>query len=65
MNEDNPAPTEETPVDAAQTPVLEETQVEGGAEAEDEDDEPSEVAQAIAAMGLTRMSLQELKDKSP
>ena len=28
-------------------------------------DEPSEVAQAIAAMGLTRMSLQELKDKSP
>jgi transcription termination factor Rho len=30
-----------------------------------EDDEPTEAAQAIAAMGLTRMSLQELKDKSP
>src|SRR5205085_9790401 len=28
-------------------------------------EEPSEVTQAIAAMGLTRMSLQELKDKSP
>ena len=28
-------------------------------------EEPSEVAQAIAAMGLTRMSLQELKDKAP
>jgi len=28
-------------------------------------DEPSEVSAAIAAMGLTRMSLQELKDKSP
>ncbi|MFD1191317.1 transcription termination factor Rho [Phenylobacterium conjunctum] len=35
------------------------------AEAEGEDDQPNEVAQAIAAMGLTRMSLQELKDKSP
>ena len=30
-----------------------------------EDDEPTQAAQAIAAMGLTRMSLQELKDKSP
>jgi len=28
-------------------------------------EEPSEVGVAIAAMGLTRMSLQELKDKSP
>ncbi|MEO8115852.1 MAG: Rho termination factor N-terminal domain-containing protein, partial [Phenylobacterium sp.] len=28
-------------------------------------DEPSEMSAAIAAMGLTRMSLQELKDKSP
>ncbi|MBL8553006.1 MAG: transcription termination factor Rho [Phenylobacterium sp.] len=38
------------------------------AEAEAEDDEPEEPSQAskaIAAMGLTRMSLQELKDKSP
>jgi transcription termination factor Rho len=36
-----------------------------GEEASAEDDEPSQAAQAIAAMGLTRMSLQELKDKSP
>jgi transcription termination factor Rho len=34
-------------------------------QAEVENDEPSEVSAAIAAMGLTRMSLQELKDKSP
>jgi hypothetical protein len=27
-----------------------------------EDDEPTQAAQAIAAMGLTRMSLQELKE---
>ncbi|MEI7572520.1 MAG: transcription termination factor Rho [Phenylobacterium sp.] len=37
----------------------------GGDAATVEDDEPNEAAQAIAAMGLTRMSLQELKDKSP
>ncbi len=36
-----------------------------GEEARGEDDEPSQAAQAIAAMGLSRMSLQELKDKSP
>ena len=35
------------------------------ADADGGDNEPSEVAQAIAAMGLTRMSLQELKQKSP
>ncbi|HEX7948432.1 MAG TPA: Rho termination factor N-terminal domain-containing protein, partial [Phenylobacterium sp.] len=35
------------------------------AEAEAENDEPSEASKAIAAMGLTRMSLQELKDKPP
>src|SRR5215469_11919662 len=29
------------------------------------DAEPSEAAKAIAALGLTRMSLQELKEKSP
>jgi transcription termination factor Rho len=33
--------------------------------AEGDDDDHSEVTAAIAAMGLTRMSLQELKDKSP
>lgn len=34
------------------------------AEGDDEPEEPSQAAKAIAAMGLTRMSLQELKDKS-
>src|SRR5204862_5291271 len=33
--------------------------------ADAEPDEPSEIAATIQAMGLTRMSLQELKDKSP
>ncbi len=43
-----------------------EDQVAGGeAEGDDEPEEPSQAAKAIAAMGLTRMSLQELKDKSP
>lgn len=37
----------------------------GEAEGDDEPEEPSQAAKAIAAMGLTRMSLQELKDKSP
>lgn len=36
----------------------------GGAE-DDGPEEPTAAANAIAAMGLTRMSLQELKDKSP
>src|SRR5215218_4740861 len=35
------------------------------ADGDDENDEPTQAARAIAAMGLTRMSLQELKDKSP
>src|SRR5688500_16103347 len=34
------------------------------AEGDDEPEDPSQAAKAIAAMGLTRMSLQELKDKS-
>jgi transcription termination factor Rho len=38
---------------------------DAGADLGEGADEPSEVAQAIAAMGLTRMSLQELKDKAP
>ena len=35
------------------------------ADGDGENDEPTEAAKAIAAMGLIRMSLQELKDKSP
>ena len=68
MTEDTPTdvPAEDAAVEAAETQevVLETAQLDAGAEA-DEDDEPSEVAAAIAARGLTRMSLQELKDKSP
>jgi len=53
-----------------ETDVLEPTVAETAdaaaqVEAEAESDEPSEASKAIAAMGLTRMSLQELKDKSP
>jgi transcription termination factor Rho len=62
--------TEDTPNDAAETLVeevetsAEDSQVETNQD-DGDDDEPSEVSAAIAAMGLTRMSLQELKDKSP
>ena len=42
--------------------AVEDAVVEG---TEADDDDASEVSAAIAAMGLTRMSLQELKDKSP
>src|SRR6185437_12206486 len=45
-------------------PAAEEAPAED-AEAAAEPDEPSEVANTIAKMGLTRMSLQELKDKAP
>jgi transcription termination factor Rho len=45
-------------------PQLAESDAEEAA-AEAENDEPSEASKAIASMGLTRMSLQELKDKSP
>lgn len=75
MQDDN-TPTEETPTDlneAAAEPIEDgqalETSAEGAEppadEAQAEPEGPSEVAQAIAAMGLTRMSLQELKDKPP
>src|ERR1700743_410825 len=48
-------------------PVIDTTPRPDAAEidAMDTHDEPSEAAAAIAAMGLQRMSLQELKDKSP
>src|SRR5437879_8716845 len=47
-------------LDAAE-PAVAETPADASAEPE----EPSEVANTIAKMGLTRMSLQELKDKAP
>jgi transcription termination factor Rho len=66
MSEDNEIPAEETaapPMEAADTTALDTTADEAEAVAEPE--EPSEVANTIAKMGLTRMSLQELKDKAP
>ncbi|HEX3701146.1 MAG TPA: transcription termination factor Rho [Phenylobacterium sp.] len=60
MQDDNP----NTPV--GEPDVLEPIAAEAAADdAESGSDEPSEAARAIQAMGLTRMSLQELKDKSP
>jgi len=52
-------------LEAAETAAAEAEDVVAQAEAEAESDEPTEASKAIAAMGLTRMSLQELKDKSP
>src|SRR6478609_8291978 len=64
QDEENPPIADETPeaetIDAA---VAETPAEEAAVEAEAE--EPSEVANTIARMGLTRMSLQELKDKAP
>ncbi|MFZ5721474.1 MAG: transcription termination factor Rho [Pseudomonadota bacterium] len=65
--EDQAPPVDET---ADNTDVLEAKAEETAAEetttdGDEEPDEPSQAAKAIAAMGLTRMSLQELKDKSP
>jgi transcription termination factor Rho len=60
MQDDNPNPP------TGETEVLEPQLAEGQVEdADGGPEEPSEAGQAIAAMGLTRMSLQELKDKSP
>jgi len=68
-------PADEIEVEGAETDTGEAVASEAAAEAEaqeaageaegdDEPDEPTQAAKAIAAMGLTRMSLQELKDKS-
>ena len=63
MQDDNPTPplSEAPELDVLEPPVAEvpAEEAEGGPE------EPSEAAKAIAAMGLSRISLQELKDKSP
>jgi transcription termination factor Rho len=67
MQDDNSTP----PIGEAPEAEVVETEAlapAADAAAEDADggpEEPSEAGQAIAAMGLTRMSLQELKDKSP
>ncbi|MFZ4065926.1 MAG: transcription termination factor Rho [Phenylobacterium sp.] len=59
MSEDNFFPD---PADLVES--IEDASLDGDASSA-EDDEPTQAAQAISAMGLTRMSLQELKDKSP
>ena len=59
MSEDNFFPDPADLVEAIEDASLD------GDTASAEDDEPTQAAQAIAVMGLTRMSLQELKDKSP
>jgi len=62
MSEDTFSPDPADLVEAIEDASLD---LPGGEDAAAEDEEPSQAAQAIAAMGLIRMSLQELKDKSP
>ncbi|WP_333807365.1 transcription termination factor Rho, partial [Phenylobacterium sp.] len=62
MSEDTFSPDPADLVEAIEDASLD---LPGGEDGAAEDEEPSQAAQAIAAMGLTRMSLQELKDKSP
>jgi len=59
MEDENAGEVVETMIEPAIENQVDDAAMEG------DDDEPSEVSAAIAAMGLTRMSLQELKDKSP
>ncbi|MDO9247779.1 MAG: Rho termination factor N-terminal domain-containing protein, partial [Phenylobacterium sp.] len=59
MSQDNTLDTEDSALDQAM-----DAQVEAPQESVD-DDEDNELSAAIAALGITRMSLQELKDKSP
>ncbi|THD74286.1 MAG: transcription termination factor Rho [Phenylobacterium sp.] len=70
MQDDNPnTPADEIEALEPQTPESQTAEVTAAEIAADTDeggaDEPSEAARAIQALGLTRMSLQELKDKSP
>lgn len=62
MSEDTFSPDPADLVEAIEDASLDRP---GGEDGAAEDEERSQAAQAIAAMGLTRMSLQELKDKSP
>ncbi|WP_407072664.1 transcription termination factor Rho [Phenylobacterium sp.] len=55
----------DAPMPDAAEPETAEAAAGGEVEAPQEPEEPSEVANTIAKMGLTRMSLQELKDKAP
>jgi len=70
MQDENETPAEDAAHDVGETTAPEVAALEAEAAAEEaegahEPEEPSEVANTIARMGLTRMSLQELKDKAP
>ena len=61
-----PAAEEATSADATELSVAAEAATAAASEAEGEgDDEGSSIADAVAALGLKSMSLQELKEKSP
>jgi transcription termination factor Rho len=67
-DENTPIADETSETETLEAPVLELGSAETPAEEADasaEAEEPSEVANTIRSMGLTRMSLQELKDKAP
>ncbi len=63
MQDENTDPNAPEEAEAVESAVAETPADE--ADAAGDADEPSEVANTIASMGLTRMSLQELKDKAP
>src|SRR5258708_19668081 len=67
MQDDNSESTAPEDAEAVESAVAEQSAETSAEEAEaaGEPEEPSEVANTIASMGLTRMSLQELKDKAP
>src|ERR1700744_2044799 len=72
MQDENETPAEDAPESLGET-LSQDMEATGAqafeaaaaAEGAHEPEEPSEVANTIAKMGLTRMSLQELKDKAP
>jgi transcription termination factor Rho len=61
---DNTAPAEELDL-SARVEAETETEAEAGLDIDEGPEEPSGASLAIAALGLTKMSLQELKDKTP
>jgi transcription termination factor Rho len=75
MQDQDNTPADETEADAVDTAASETESAESEAaeaadaaaqaEADAENDEPTEASKAVAAMGIVRMSLQELKDKPP
>lgn len=69
MSEDNDTAAEETPANETEAEAQNAGSPDNGENGGDHDDdgpeEPSAASVAIAALGLTKMSLQELKEKSP